>query len=139
MARSISSLAVTLGLLALSWPVFSGNTQQRAATYSSVCRHAESGDLLGLEVSFVSDVDGGYALVQRYEGAVTPPELMQVKRRGDDLVLASGATDAIALHQDGKRMQVTYLDGQLSAAGTLSDTLTPSSPVWQGKNVAVCN
>jgi hypothetical protein len=130
---------VTVGLLALSWPVFSGDTQQRPATYSNVCRHAESGDLLGLEVSFVSDADGGYALVQRYEGEAIPPELMQVKRRGDDLVLASGATDAIALRQDGKRMQLTYLDGQLSAAGRPSDTLTPSSPVWQGKNVAVCN
>lgn len=63
---------------------------------------------------------------------------MQVKQRGRDLVLVSGATDSIALRQDGKILRLTYLDGQLSAAGSSSETLIPSLPVWQGKSVAAC-
>ncbi|KAG0923953.1 hypothetical protein G6F31_019315 [Rhizopus arrhizus] len=135
MAGSIPSFALVVGLLVLSAPVASANADPRDATYSSGCRHAESGDLLGLEVSFVSEADGGYALVQRYEGAAIAPVLMQVKQRGRDLVLVSGATDSIALRQDGKILRLTYLDGQLSAAGSSSETLIPSLPVWQGKSV----
>ncbi|KAG0758094.1 hypothetical protein G6F22_019743 [Rhizopus arrhizus] len=138
MAGSIPSFALVVGLLVLSAPVASANADPRDATYSSVCRHAESGDLLGLEVSFVSEADGGYALVQRYEGAAIAPVLMQVKQRGRDLVLVSGATDSIALRQDGKILRLTYLDGQLSAAGSSSETLIPSVPGWQGKSGAAC-
>ncbi|KAG1468091.1 hypothetical protein G6F57_012739 [Rhizopus arrhizus] len=138
MAGSIPSFALVVGLLVLSAPVASANADPRDATYSSVCRHAESGELLGLEVAFVSEADGGYALVQRYEGAAIAPVLMQVKQRGRDLVLVSGATDSIALRQDGKILRLTYLDGQLSAAGSSSETLIPSLPVWQGKSVAAC-
>lgn len=138
MAGSIPSFAFAVGLLVLSAPVASAKAQPHDATYSSVCRQADSGDLLGLEVSFVSEADGGYALVQRYEGAAIAPVLMQVKQRGRDLVLVSGATDSIVLRQDGKILRLTYLDGQLSAAGSPSETLIPSLPVWQGKSVAAC-
>ncbi|HEL3813614.1 TPA: hypothetical protein UMY79_000440 [Stenotrophomonas maltophilia] len=138
MVGSIPSFALAVGLLVLSAPVASAKAQQRDATYSSVCRHPDSGDLLGLEVSFVSDAGSGYALVQRYEGAAIAPVLMQVKQRGRDLVLMSGATDSIALRQDGKTLRLTYLDGQLSAAGSSSETLIPSLAVWQGKRVAAC-
>lgn len=138
MAGSIPSFAFAVGLLVLSAPVASASAQPRDATYSSVCRHADSGDLLGLEVSFVSEADGGYALVQRYEGAAIAPVLMQVKQRGRDLVLVSGATDSIVLRRDGKTLRLTYLDGQLSAAGSSSETLIPSLAVWQGKRIAAC-
>ncbi|MCU1001899.1 hypothetical protein JAK44_13175 [Stenotrophomonas maltophilia] len=139
MTGSIPSFALAVGLLVLSGPVASDDAQPRDATYSSVCRHADSGDLLGLEVSFISEADGGYALVQRYEGAAIAPVLMQVKQRERDLVLVSGATDSIALRQDGKTLRLTYLDGQLSAAGSSSENLIPSLAVWQGKSVAACH
>lgn len=138
MVRSIASFALALGLLALSGSVSSGNGPHRPATYSSVCRHADSGDLLGLEVSFVSDADGGYALVQRYEGVSTAPMLMRIKQRGHERVLVTDATNSMALRQDGRALRVTYLEGQLSAAGTSSEILIPSTPVWQGKSVAHC-
>ncbi len=139
MTGSIPSFALAVGLLVLSGPVASDNAQPRDATYASVCRHADSGDLLGLEVSFISEADGGYALVQRYEGAAIAPVLMQVKQRERDLVLVSGATDSIALRQDGKTLRLTYLDGQLTAAGSSSENLIPSLAVWQGKSVAACH
>ncbi|MCU1068857.1 hypothetical protein [Stenotrophomonas maltophilia] len=139
MTGSIPSFALAVGLLVLSGPVASDNAQPRDATYASVCRHTDSGDLLGLEVSFISEADGGYALVQRYEGAAIAPVLMQVKQRERDLVLVSGATDSIALRQDGKTLRLTYLDGQLSAAGSSSENLIPSLAVWQGKSVAACH
>ncbi|AWH25142.1 hypothetical protein [Stenotrophomonas sp. YAU14D1_LEIMI4_1] len=109
-----------------------------APIYSNVCMHPESGDLLGLEVSFVGGPDGGYAVVQRYEGEASAPEVMKIKPRGNSLVLMRGNIESIAVQREARGLHVTHLDGAQSLAGTSTETLPPAPAVWQGRQVAVC-
>lgn len=143
--KSAQSLAVKLlifnfflGLLALPGIAFGGESQALRGTYSNLCIHPDTGDVLGIELSFVSEAEGGYVLVQRYEGGPLAPELMKIKSRGDRIVLAVGESDSIALQRKGSGVRATYLDGRQSRLGTAVENLISSSPVWQGKKPAVC-
>ncbi len=127
-----------LGLLVLPGIAFGSESQSLRGTYSNLCIHLDTGDLLGIELSFVSEAEGGYVLVQRYEGGPVVPELMKVKSRGDRIVLAVGGSDSIALQIIGSVVRATYLDGQQSRLGTAVENLIASSPVWQGKKPAIC-
>lgn len=111
---------------------------EHAPTYSNVCMHPESGDLLGLEISFVGGADGGYAVVQRYEGEATAPEVLKIKPRGDSLILMHGNTQSIAVKREASGLRVTHLDGAQSSTGASTETLPPAPAVWQGRQVAVC-
>lgn len=134
--RLPSTLALALWLLPGA-ATGAGNPKQ-APTYSNVCMHPESGDLLGLEVSFVGGAQGGYALVQRYEGEAIAPEVMKIKPRGESLVLMLGNTESIAVRREGSGLRVTHLDGAQSSTGASTETLPPASAVWQGRQVAAC-
>ncbi|AWH32961.1 hypothetical protein [Stenotrophomonas sp. SAU14A_NAIMI4_8] len=114
------------------------SSPKQPPTYSNVCMHPESGDLLGLEISFVGGADGGYAVVQRYEGEASAPEVMKIKPRGDSLVLMYGNIESITAQRQARGLRVTHLDGAQSSTGTSTETLTPSLAVWQGRQVAVC-
>ncbi|WP_312253163.1 hypothetical protein [Stenotrophomonas sp.] len=129
---------LTLALALLPGVAVGAGAPNHAPTYSNVCMHPESGDLLGLEISFVGGVDGGYALVQRYEGEATAPEVMKIKPRGDSLVLMHGNTESIAVQREARGLHVTHLDGAQSSTGASTETLPPASAVWQGRQVAVC-
>lgn len=111
---------------------------KHAPTYSNVCMHPESGDLLGLEISFVGGANAGYAVVQRYEGEATAPEVMKIKPRGDSLVLMHGNTESLAVQREASGLRVTHLDGAQSSNGGATEMLPPASAVWQGRQVAVC-
>ena len=130
--------ALALALLLLPGAAAGAGAPNHAPTYSNVCMHPESGDLLGLEVSFVGGADGGYAVVQRYEGEATAPEVMKIKPRGDSLVLMHGNTESIAVQREASGLRVTHLDGAQSSNGGATETLPPAPAVWQGRQVAVC-
>ena len=138
MVRLLLLIASMLGLLALPGIAVGGESHSLRGTYSNLCIHPDTGDLLGIELSFVSVAEGGYVLVQRYEGAPLAPELMKIKSRGDRIVLAVGESDSIALQRKGSGVRATYLDGQQSRLGTAVENLIASSPVWQGKKPAIC-
>ncbi|AWH28967.1 hypothetical protein [Stenotrophomonas sp. YAU14A_MKIMI4_1] len=129
---------LTLALALLPDIATGAGAPNHAPTYSNVCMHPESGDLLGLEISFVGGADGGYAVVQRYEGEATAPEVMKIKPRGDSLVLMHGNTESIAVHRNASGLRVTHLDGAQSSNGGATETLPPASAVWQGRQVSVC-
>ncbi|AWH21252.1 hypothetical protein [Stenotrophomonas sp. ZAC14D2_NAIMI4_6] len=129
---------LTLALALLPDVAVGKGAPKGAPTYSNVCMHPESGDLLGLEISFVGGADGGYAVVQRYEGEATAPEVMKIKPRGDTLVLMHGNTESIAVQRNASGLHVTHLDGAQSSNGGATETLPPASAVWQGRPVAVC-
>ncbi|KAB8161365.1 hypothetical protein FKV24_019055 [Lysobacter maris] len=115
-------------------------------TFSSVCRHNESGDLLGMEVSFVPDGDGMWLLAQRYEGVPTRPALLSVGHSNDSHV------DAEVKSEDGDffmlemlsngRLRIKYMDGQVSHTGSDSEVLYKrASPSWStgdGAQIPVC-
>ncbi|TDV30473.1 MULTISPECIES: hypothetical protein [Stenotrophomonas] len=132
------SRIITLTLLLLPGVAIGDGSKIPAPTYSNVCRHPESGDLLGLELSFIGGADRGYVLVQRYEGEVSTPEVMKIEVRGDQLILLNGKTESIALLREKSGMRATYLDGALSPAGSANEKLAPSQAVWQGRQVGVC-
>lgn len=138
MVKLLTPIVFALALLVLPGAAYADESWGLRGTYSNVCMHSDTGDLLGLELSFVSAAEGGYVLVQRYEGGPIAPELMKIKRRGDLIVLVLGGSDSIALRKKGGGVRATYLDGQLSSLGTSDETLASSSPVWQGKKPAVC-
>lgn len=138
MVKLLMPIVFVLGLLALPGIAFGGESQALRGTYSNLCIHPDTGDLLGIELSFVSEAEGGYVLVQRYEGGPLAPELMKIKSRGNRIVLAVGESDSIALQRKGGGVRATYLDGQQSRLGTAVENLIASSPVWQGKKPAIC-
>ena len=138
MVKLLVPTVVVLVLLTLPGIAIGGESQELRGTYSNLCIHPDTGDLLGIELSFVSEAEGGYVLVQRYEGGPIAPELMKIKRRGDRIVLAVGDSDSIALQRTGGVVRATYLDGQQSRLGTAVENLIASSPVWQGKKPAMC-
>lgn len=136
--KLLMPIVLLLGLPALPGIAFGGESQALRGTYSNLCIHPDTGDVLGIELSFVSEAEGGYVLVQRYEGGPLAPELMKIKSRGDLIVLAVGESDSIALQRKGSVVRATYLDGQQSRLGTAVENLISSSPVWQGQKPAVC-
>ncbi|KAF1013336.1 MAG: hypothetical protein GAK31_03485 [Stenotrophomonas maltophilia] len=138
MVKLLTPIVFALALLVPPGAAYGDESRGLSGTYSNVCTHADTGDLLGLKLSFVSEAEGGYVLVQRYEGGPIAPELMKIQRRGDLLVLVLGGSDSIALRRKGSGVRATYLDGQLSSLGTSDETLASSSPIWQGKMPAVC-
>ncbi|WP_313459283.1 hypothetical protein [Stenotrophomonas sp.] len=138
MVRLLILIVSLLGLLALPGIASGDESQALRGTYSNLCIHPDTGDLLGIELSFVSEAEGGYVLVQRYEGGPIVPELMKIKSRGDRIVLAVGDSDSIALQRTGGGVRATYLDGQQSRLGTAVENLISSLPVWQGKKPALC-
>lgn len=129
---------LALALAVLPSVATGAGAPNHAPTYSNVCMHPESGDLLGLEISFVGGADGGYAVVQRYEGEATAPEVMKIKPRGDSLVLMHGNTESIAVQREARGLHATHLDGAQSSTGASTETLPRAPAVWQGRQVAVC-
>lgn len=129
---------LALALAVLPSVATGAGAPKQAPTYSNVCMHPESGDLLGLEISFVGGADGGYAVVQRYEGEATAPEVMKIKPRGDSLVLMHGNIESITAQRQASGLNVTHLDGAQSSTGASTETLPPASAVWQGRQVAAC-
>lgn len=129
---------LVLALAVLPSVAAGASSPKQPPTYSNVCTHPESGDLLGLEISFVGGGDGGYAVVQRYEGEATAPEVMKIKPRGDSLILMHGNTESITAERQASGLHVTHLDGAQSSNGGATETLPPAPAVWQGRQVAVC-
>lgn len=100
-----------------------------AGTYSNVCVHPESGDLLGTELTFAGTADPGRVQLQRYEGAAVAPEQLRMTARGTAWYLHRG--DGVAmmvLQRQGAALRVTYRDGQQASAGGTSETLVVTAP-----------
>jgi hypothetical protein len=104
-------------------------------TFSSVCRHGESGDLLGIEVSFIPDASGIWMLVQRYEGVPTRPTLLSIGRPNDNRI----STKAKSVDGDffvvdilpNDSLRIRYMNGQVSRTGSDSEMLYKRvSPNW---------
>lgn len=108
-------------------------------TFSNVCVHPESGDLLGTEISFMKGGQATFALVQRYEGESNAPELMGVTQGKSTLYVGpSKGSNMLSLELVGTSVRITWLDGQEGSFGGLSETLVRSSPVWSGLKVPGC-
>ncbi len=108
-------------------------------TYSDVCVHPESGDLLGTELSFTRSGDVTYVLMQGYEGEAVPPELLTVTYRGAQMyVTAEGGGDVLAMELKGTALYVRWLGRRLGSSGSERDVLHHGVAVWAGGEPAYC-
>ncbi|GEM_PF-768318 len=108
-------------------------------TYSDVCVHPESGDLLGTELSFTRSGDVTYVLMQIYEGEAVPPELLTVTYRGAQMyVTAEGGGDVLALELKETALYLRWLGGRLGSSGSERDVLQHGVAVWAGGEPAYC-
>ncbi|MCF7749674.1 hypothetical protein KQ945_02865 [Bacillus subtilis subsp. subtilis] len=110
-----------------------------AGTYSNVCQHADSGDLLGTTLFFPGAADPGHVQRQRYEGAALAPERLALTARGAAwYVLGDDGAAVMVLRREGAALRVTYLDGQQADIGGDSETLVASARRPAAGSVPVC-
>ncbi len=108
-------------------------------TYSDVCVHPESGDLLGTELSFIRSGDVTYVLMQPYEGEAGVPELLKVRSSGSRMYVHSEAAgDVLSLELRDEVLVGVWLDGQMGAPVQRRDTLVPARTVWGGAEPEYC-
>lgn len=126
MGRVRTAMVVMLVLSGASAQV--GAAPSLEGTYSNVCLHPESGDLLGTELTFAGPADPGHVQLQRYEGAAVAPEQLRLTARGArwNVLDADGAV-VMVLRREGAALRVTYLDGQQADVGGDSETLVVSA------------
>lgn len=108
-------------------------------TYSDVCVHPESGDLLGTELSFIRSGDVTYVLLQPYEGEAGVPELLKVRSSGPRMFVHSEAAgDVLSLEVGDEVLVAVWLTGQMGASGQQRDTLVRARTVWGGAEPGYC-
>ena len=74
----LHGLAITVLCASLGTPSAATPPPAWAGSYSNVCLHPDTGDLLGVEVSLIPSSQGLTVLYQAFEGAPTPPEVTSV-------------------------------------------------------------
>lgn len=115
-----------------------------SGTFSSVCKHSETGDVLGTEISFIPVPRGLSLLIQRFEGQPLVPVLLFVTmpRNGRIEVRASedGGVSFVADVRSESQIRLQFIDGQVSRTGSSEETLFRRVPSWIGdwKQIPVC-
>jgi len=131
---------IVLAIAALIFPVAADAVESARwqGSYSNVCMHPESGDLLGDAVSFIPYAGGMAMLLQRFEGEALAPQLLILREHGGIAVgaEAEGAPPVIRLTREQTRLRVRYLDGQQdSPEGSLRPI---AAPLWTGARFPEC-
>jgi len=114
-----------------------------SGTFSSVCLQAETGDLIGTEISFIPSFDGVSLLFQNFEGQPLRPTLFFVsKPRNNKIEINSkngGVSFNAQLYGDDK-LKLRFTDGQVTRTGASEETLMQRVPTWGGgkKQIPVC-
>lgn len=110
-----------------------------SGTYSSVCVHRDSLDLLGLELSFTRSGDVTYVLMQPYEGEAGVPELLKVRASGPRMFVHSeNAGDVLSLEVRDEGLVAVWLSGRVGASGERREELVHARAVWNGEEPGYC-
>lgn len=131
---------IVLATAALIFPVAAVAVEAAhwQGSYSNVCMHPESGDLLGHALSFIPYAGGTAVLLQRFEGEALAPQLL-ILREQDGISTASaaeGMPPVIRLTREHTRLRIRYLDGQQdSPEGSLRPI---AAPLWTGARFPDC-
>ena len=109
-----------------------------SGTYSSICEHQESGDILGVEISFVYyPSDASIVVLYQYaEGQLPPPQLITLTRENSRrMAFRSGKADVPSFTIDtraGSKLLFRLL-GEGNSEATWEETLVRRKPVWGEK------
>jgi|SRR5712691_286388 len=113
-------------------------------TFSDICAHPETGDLLGTELSFIPTPNGFVVLFQQAEGVLLKPELLVPKANASRRVeiQQSNQGGAISFSVELKsenELVIQFKDGQITRNGTPSTTLRRRPAIWSdGQKVDNC-
>ena len=104
-------------------------------TFSDICAHPETGDLLGTELSFIPTPNGFVVLFQQAEGVLLKPELLVPKANASRRVeiQQSNQGGAISFSVELKsenELVIQFKDGQITRNGTPSTTLRRRPAIW---------
>lgn len=113
------------------------NQSNRLGTYSSLSCHSETGDILGMEITFIpSYQQEGYvffALVQFAEGVAMQPQLVPVQWRHEQFSM----NISFMIYQDltftGKIMDGSLV-GQISSPLNMTVNLPKRTSLWAKSN-----
>lgn len=113
-------------------------------TYSSLCVHEETGDILGIEVSFVyfPTNETSVVLYQHAEGELPSPRLLTVKKQNDgSMKLQSESADmtTITLEATSDNKLIVKLKRKSPPETTWEEILSKRAPAWgEGRKLPVC-
>lgn len=127
----------------LSMPISDGG--KLIGTFSDLCRHPETGDLLGIEVSFIPSSAGLSVIFQRADGSIGDPVQLKVMQRKNNLVevrsLESGGVQFNVNVLSAKEINLSFVDGQRGRNGLSVVHLTRRMPWWLvgSEKISLCN
>ena len=138
MPHAVASTLATLVLAVAASVASAGKPDPRwSGTYSNLCMHEESGDLLGIEMSFVhaSGASAQLVLFQFAEGVLPEPRLIRLAPTDEGrLGFAGAAGTPPFVVQPGADETVRITFPQASTpTGPATQTLVRRDPAWSGK------
>ncbi len=102
-----------------------------AQTYSSLCIHPQSGDVLGEAVVLLPGVDTALVYLSA-DGVLSKPLLLQVKESRGRRTASSATGEVFQFRRGDAALELDYLDGRISRTGKRSVVLKrvqePASP-----------
>jgi len=133
MSRALLWSALLCTGLVVANPVSASGWQ---GSYSNVCVHPQSGDLLGAELSFIAYGGGTAVLWQPFEGEGLPPQVLMLREEGGTTVAveAAGAPALFSITRERTQIRVRYLQGQDGEV----IVLRPGAAQWMGARPPVC-
>ncbi|WP_312735789.1 hypothetical protein [Stenotrophomonas sp.] len=133
MSRALIWATLLCTGLAAANPVSASGWQ---GSYSNICVHPQTGDLLGAELSFITYGGGTAVLWQPFEGEGLPPQVLVLREeRGTTVAAEDASAPALfSITRERTRMRVRYLHGQ--AGETI--VLRPGASQWMGARPPVC-
>lgn len=134
--RGYTRLAITLALFACHSALEAAPAPAWQGSYSNVCVHPGSGDLLGVELSFIPHAGGTAVVWQRFEGEGLAPQVLLLREQDGRTVAAASASAAamFTLVRERTRLRLHYLDGQQDDPAALR----PARLLWMGARAPVC-
>jgi len=113
-------------------------------TFSDICAHSDTGDLLGTELSFIPTPNGFAILLQRAQGALLKPMLLMPKATSSKRVEIQESNQGRAISfsvelKSENELVIQFKDGQITRNGTPSTTLRRRPAIWSdGQKVDNC-